>query len=213
MSSIYNNTVTFDPTGTIQPLTNIKKTIELGTPAISVSTKNFGLMLTFQIPSKYKMRKIFKIETGKSILISFAGTNNDSLRIFDSLQENLIKNEDKKIFNIFGKTSKEIAIRTITGSRLNGNISISNYYCDKIKSFVTEEMSNVGNIKFKKATAIGFRMNSILTILEKNFKKDWEFEEIMEVAEKIRKTVFEDEEREIFGYLIDKEGKITELNK
>lgn len=205
--NIYDNTITFHPTGEIKPLAYIKNTIELGQPKFLLVTKQFGLIATPSIKNTNK--RLFKLSD--NLIHTFSGTTNDGILIIHNLLQKLTEQsvfqgviEYEKIYN---DISIESSRRTMSYDRLISAISSSIFRRkndDGNWEFSIIECSPFGEISEYTLNAIGYRSASILSVMEKENFQDMSLDDIIVRIKECFQAVFSSDLVDIM--IINNEG-------
>lgn len=205
--NIYDNTITFHPTGEIKPLSYIKNTIDLGASKFLLTTKNFGLIAT---PTKENSnKKLFKLN--ENLIHTFSGTTNDGTLIIHKLIEKLTK---QKIFHgvfayeeLYDEISVELSRRTMSSDRLFSCVSSS--IC-RIKNdegayeYNLIECSPFGEVSEFTMNASGHRAESVLSMMEKENLEGMSVDDVVLRLKECYQSVFSTDLIDLM--VIDSEG-------
>ena len=205
--SVYDNTITFHPTGEIKPLAYIKNTIDLGSPKFILTTNNFGLIATINDPNGNK--RLFTLN--ENAIHTFSGTTNDGTLIIHNLLQKLAK---QSVFqgvieyeNIYDEISLASAKRTISQSRLISAVS-STVYRKKNEEgkykFHMLECDPFGEVYEYVLNATGHRSASVLSVMEKEDLQDRSVEDVLLRVKECFRSVFSTDL--VDAIVLDKDG-------
>ncbi|KAF7700572.1 putative proteasome subunit alpha type-6 [Cucumispora dikerogammari] len=180
--NIYDNTITFHPTGEIKPYAYIKNTIDLGQSKFLLTTKNFGLIATPHVKNSNK--RLFKLSD--NIIHTFSGTTNDGTLIIHSLLQQLA---EQSVFRgvieyerMYDDISEECARRSMSYDRLISCVSSSIFRKlndDGKWEFSIIECSPFGEVNEYILNATGHRSASVLSVMEKEDLQGMSLDEII----------------------------------
>lgn len=220
-TSQYNHMQTFSPDGKVKPLEYINNATGLGTTVIAMSGSDYAVIIchTPFDELSYPTQKVFKI--AKNILYTFAGITNDGLEILYYLTmqatiENINKNRDIDPIKVFGSLSCQAALRTVYSYRRPFGAGGLLLHVSENSEISIVEFKPTGEIKRSKATALGNRAHSAISILDSEYDEKMSFDDMVKVGIKAIKNSNKDVKREfleIWVVGVNKEAEKIDLSE
>lgn len=184
MQTDYDYVSLYSPEGKILPLENILKSVELGTTAVAMISKDTGIIVahTPKTDNAYPQCKVFKIS--KHALFTFSGITNDGLQIVDYLVNKTINERILKDRNIDDDVFEDLSVsagyRTMyEGTRPFGAGGILVLYNEGIKLI---NFMPTGECNDCLAVSIGHRSQSARTVLDSTYQANMNDDDLIKLG-------------------------------
>lgn len=211
----YNYVNLYSSDGKVKPIENILKSVELGTTAIAITSKDAGIILAHSPSTQiaYPQNKIFKISP--KTLFTFSGITNDGLYMVDYLINKTINEHVYKNRNInsrvFDDLSSSASLRTMYYS--NRPLGVGGLLLVAGESMELLEFMPTGIVNVCYAMSIGTRAQSARTILEREYQEGMSVEDMVRMGIKAMKNAVNDlKEENIMIWGVGKENDAYEIS-
>lgn len=211
----YNYVHIYTPEGKVNPISNIIKSVELGTIAIAITSKEAGIILAHSpgTATAYPQNKIFKISP--KTLFTFSGITNDGLFMVDylinkTINEHVYKNRDINE-EVFDELSYSASFRTICFS--SRPLGVGGLLLVAGESVELLEFMPTGVVNSCYAMSIGNRSQSAKTVLEREYKDGMSMNEMVCLGIKAMKNAINDLKKEdVMIWGVGKENEAYEIS-